>query len=153
MSAVRFIYDGSSGRWQYVIDSGTRGGSSIAMIQVNLLAELRTLTEEERKSLVMVKHAYLDDPTVDLGWAVYYYDRKTTAWIKVAEQESMDVEGGSSVEIPDDFLDQYATKLELANTASAIRSELSTERGRIDVIEDYLRDCDTPLRELGRLIG
>lgn len=147
MSAVRFIYDGSSGRWQYVIDSGKHEGTSIQMIQVNYLAELKTL--QERDALVMVRYAYLDDPTVDVGWATYYYDKAASVWRKFAEQESMD----GVVEIPEDLLDQYATKQELAQTASTIRQELSVERERIDAVEDYLRDCDTPLRELGRLIG
>lgn len=80
------VYDASSGTFQYVVGSS---GVSKTVVKVNTIAERNALTS--KKQLVLVMNAYADDPTVNTGWAIYAYNTDTEEWVKIQEQESMDL--------------------------------------------------------------
>lgn len=147
-STSHLIYDGDTGRWQYVIGNGTVE-KHYTLQQVEYMADLQRL--QDRSTLVQVKHAYLDDPTVDVGWAIYYFDSKEKAWFKVAEQESMDTQGP---EIDISQLDgKYATYKYVDDQDRLIRERVTANETRITKIENYLKDCDNELNRLSELIG
>lgn len=85
--AGKLIYDASTGRYQYVI--GMSGGSAKAVKKVDTIAERDALLDKTTDVMVML--AYLDDSTVDSGWAIYTWLTKENRWEKTAEKESMDV--------------------------------------------------------------
>lgn len=142
------VYDGDSGRWQYVIGTGEQT-KKYSLVQVDYLIDLQRLPD--RTSLVQVKHAYLDDPTVDVGWAIYWFDADEKAWMKVAEEESMDVPPQGV--LPDDFEDTYATYEYVDQQDKIVKDMAVANSGRITNIENYLKDCTNELNALDALIG
>ncbi len=145
-SSVKLIYDGSSGRWQYVIGIGSQVKKYV-LEQVELIADLAKIVQ--RDHLVMVRKAYLDDPTVDVGWATYYYDSLSKQWLKFSEEESMDVPPS----IPEEILLMYATVEYVDNQDDAIRESVTAVANRTTTIENYLRDCDSVVRALATSVG
>lgn len=147
--ASHLIYDGDTGRWQYVIGTGS-SEKHYTLRQVEYMADLHQL--QDRSSLVQVKHAYLDDPTVKVGWAIYCFDSDEKTWFKIAEQESMDSGAGPGVDL--DQLDgRYATHEYVDNQTKLVRDDVDANSERITKIENYLSDCDDELNRLSALIG
>jgi hypothetical protein len=144
--ASHLIYDGDTGRWQYVIGTGS-SEKHYTLRQVEYMADLHQL--QDRSTLVQVKHAYLDDPTVNVGWAIYGFDSNEKNWFKIAEQESMDSDGGG----PGGDLSQYATFKYVDDLNKLVRDDVNANSERITKIEDYLSDCDDELNRLSGLIG
>lgn len=145
-SSVRFVYDGSAGRWQYVIGKGSNEKKYV-LEQVEFLADLGKI--KDRDHLVLVRKAYLDDPTVDHGWATYYYDAETKQWLKFSEEESMDAD----TTIPDDLFDDYAKIDYVDEHDDALDAKIKAIDTRVTKVENYLKDCDAAVNKLAASIG
>ena len=94
--AGTLIYDASSGRYQYVIGSGSSASSAKAVKKVRTIQEMLALADYSVD--VMVMRAAEGDPTVGNGWAIYTFVAEQASnpdtingWVKVAEEESMDL--------------------------------------------------------------
>ena len=85
--AGTLIYDASAGRYQYVIGGSSSQAKSVK--KVVTIAERDAL--KDKTTDVMVMEAYRDDPTVETGWAIYTYVESSGTWVKIGEQESMDI--------------------------------------------------------------
>lgn len=135
-----FCYDASSHTYYYVIGVSGDQSKSIAVRTVDRMTDLLKLTS--KNGIVVVTQAYLDDPTVDEGWAAYRYDSKELTWVKFQEEESMDVV------IPEVDLSAYAT-IEYVDTKNLIFvNALNALTSRVSTIETYLRNCDGALQTL-----
>ena len=145
---VHLVYDGGIGRWQYVIGTGN-GTKTYVLKQVNYIADLQRITDKTQ--LVQVRYAYLDDPTVNAGWAIYYFDSQENEWFKVVEQESLDVEV-PKVELPE-LEGVYAKVKYVDDQDNIIKQDVAANHDRITKIELYLNDCDNELNKLDVLIG
>lgn len=69
-----------------ILNSGTGGGSG-KITWVDTIAQRDAIAHSKDK-VVRVRNAYLDDPTVDQGWAEY--TSVNAAWEKTGEQEQFD---------------------------------------------------------------
>lgn len=85
--AGTLIYDASAGRYQYVIGGSSSQAKSVK--KVVTIAERDAL--KDKTTDVMVIEAYRDDPSVETGWAIYTYVESSGTWVKIGEQESMDI--------------------------------------------------------------
>lgn len=89
------------GNQYYVIGSGDPAGEHFRI--VNTISERDAISGD---CFVLVKNAYLADPTVHRGWAMYLPSGQITTttgrrWIKIAEEESVDGPWGVQAEILD----------------------------------------------------
>ena len=100
-NSITDVQNRGDGNQYYVIGSGDPSGDHFKI--VNSIADRNAITED---CFVLVRNAYIADPTVHRGWAMYIPSGSFTTsthrtWIKVAEEESVDGPWGIQAEILD----------------------------------------------------
>ena len=100
-NSITDVQNRGDGNQYYVIGSGDPAGEHFKI--VNTIGERNAVIED---CFVLVRKAYLADPTVHRGWAMYipsgaYTTSTSRTWIKVAEEESVDGPWGIQAEILD----------------------------------------------------
>jgi len=86
--AARLVYNGTTSNFQYIIDNGSGGSSGGNVKIVATIADRDAIVRPS--GLVWVIDATAD-PTVDRGGAIYGWETTSSKWIKLAEEESLDI--------------------------------------------------------------
>jgi len=85
-----YVYSVDSAAWVLYAAAGTSPMGSGVNRDVATFADLATLPDKVDQENVYVTDAS-GDATVDAGWAIYKYLLATDTWVKIGEQESLDI--------------------------------------------------------------